>query len=74
MVLHPKFVCAVVCRLNGAKSGPKIGLKLNIAARGVATTNDAVVICLATWVAVFRQMTPGPQLHPANQLLFYMQR
>jgi hypothetical protein len=27
MVLHQKFVCAVVCRLNGAKSGLKIGMK-----------------------------------------------
>ena len=41
MVLHQKFVCAVVCRLNGEKSGLKTGMKLNIAAHGVATTNNA---------------------------------
>ncbi len=72
MVLHPKFVRAVVCRLNGAKNGPKIGMKLNIAARSVATINKFVLIYPATWVDAFRQMTPDLQLHPANQQLFCM--
>ena len=67
MVLHLKFVRAVVCRLNGAKSGRKIGMKSNIAAHSVATTNNAEVIYLATWVGAFRQMTLVLQPHPANQ-------
>ncbi len=71
MVLHQKFVCAVVCRLNGAKSGLKIGMKLNIAARGVVTTNNAVVTCPATEVGAFRQMKRDLQWRPANQQLFY---
>jgi len=48
MVLHPKFARAVVYRLNGAKNGPKIGMKLNIAARNVATVNKFVLIYPAT--------------------------
>ena len=67
MDLHQKFVCAVVCRLNGEKSGQKTGMRSNIAARGAATTNDAVVIYLATEVGVFRQMMLGLQWHLANQ-------
>ena len=74
MVLHQKLVCAAVCLLSGGKNGRKIGMKSNIAARGVATTNNTEFIYLATWVDVFRQMMPGPRLRPANQLLFYMQR
>ena len=73
MVLHQKLVCAVVCCLNGEKSGLKTGMKLNTAARGVATTNNAEFIYLATEAGAFRQMTPGLQWRPVNQLLFYMQ-
>ena len=73
MVLHPKFARAVVYRLNGAKNGPKIGMKLNIAARGVATTNNDEVIYPATEAGAFRQMTPDLQLHPVNQRLSCMQ-
>ena len=71
MVLYQKFVCAVVCRLSGAKNGPKIGMKLNIAARDVAIINRFLVICPATEAGAFVQMTPGLQLHPASQQLFY---
>ena len=67
MVSRLKVACAVVCRLNGAKSGQKIGMKLNTAVHGVATTNNAGAISPATLVGAFRQMTPGPQLHPANR-------
>ena len=72
MVLYQKFVCAVVCRLSGAKNGLKTGMKLNIAARGVATTNNDEVIYPATEAGAFRQMKPDLQLHPANQQLFCM--
>ena len=73
MVLHQKLARAVVCRLSGAKNGLKIGMKLNTAAQSVATTNNVAVTCLATLVGAFRQMTPGLQLHPVNQLLSCMQ-
>ena len=71
MVLYQKFVCAVVCRLSGAKNGPKIGMKLNIAARGVVTTNNDEVIYPATLVGAFQRMMPVLQWRPANQQLFY---
>ena len=74
MVLHQRFVCAVVCRVSGAKNGLKTGMKLNIAARGVATTNNDEVIYPATEAGAFRQMTSDLQLHPVNQLLSCMQR
>ena len=69
MVLHQKPVCAVVCRLSGVKNGQRIGMKLNIAALSVATTNNAEFIYLATLVGAFRRMTLVLQLHPVNQLL-----
>ena len=74
MVLRLKLVCAVVCRLNGVKNGQKIGLKLNTAARSVATTNNAGAISPATLVGASQQMTLGPQLHPANQQQVCRQR
>ena len=71
MVLYQKFVCAVVCRLSGAKNGPKIGMKLNIAARGVVTTNNDEVIYPATLVGAFQRMKRDLQWRPANQQPFY---
>jgi hypothetical protein len=41
MVLHQRSVFAVVLLLNGGRSGPKIGKKLNIAAIDAGKINEA---------------------------------
>lgn len=41
MDLHLKSVCAVVWNLNGARSGLRTGMKLNIAASVVERINEA---------------------------------
>ena len=45
MVLHLRSVCAVVWNLNGARSGLKIGMRLNIAASVVERINEADYLC-----------------------------
>ena len=70
MVLYPKFACDVICRLNGEKSGRKTGMKLNIAAHGVATTNNAGCYFPCQFGGRFSANDAGPSIASCESTAF----